>query len=106
VEYKIRIGMSRCLSDRSLKEFLDFHTHHKYLILAHSSKYYSELGRIAASTANNRDDLYAAYITLLMNALRLAATVKKNTNVLEHIMGYFKKQLTHDEKKELREVIG
>jgi len=41
-----------------------------------------------------------------MEALRLKATVKKHTNVLQHMMGYFKKQLTADEKQELLEVIG
>jgi len=41
-----------------------------------------------------------------MEALRLKATVKKHTNVLHHMMGYFKKQLTADEKQELLEVIN
>ena len=31
-------------------------------------------------------------------------TIKKNLNVLQHIMGYFKKQLSPDEKQELLEV--
>jgi uncharacterized protein YbgA (DUF1722 family) len=35
----------------------------------------------------------------------LIATVKKNTNVLQHIVGYFKNQLYSDDKKELLEVI-
>ncbi len=40
-----------------------------------------------------------------MDALKLLATVKKNTNVLTHAMGYFKKLLSSDEKKELIEII-
>ena len=35
----------------------------------------------------------------------LLATVKKNTNVLMHVMGYFKKMLSPVEKQELLEVI-
>jgi uncharacterized protein YbgA (DUF1722 family) len=35
----------------------------------------------------------------------MQATARKNTNVLQHIMGYFKRQLSHDEKQELKEVI-
>jgi len=31
--------------------------------------------------------------------------LKKNINVLQHLMGYFKKQLTADEKQELLEII-
>ena len=41
-----------------------------------------------------------------MSALELEATVKKNVNVLQHIMGYFKKRFSADEKAELTEVIG
>jgi uncharacterized protein YbgA (DUF1722 family) len=40
-----------------------------------------------------------------MEGLRLIATAKKNTNVLQHMTGYLKKQLSSDEKQELQEVI-
>jgi len=40
-----------------------------------------------------------------MDGIHLIATVKKNTNVLMHVMGYFKKHLSSDEKQELLEVI-
>ena len=40
-----------------------------------------------------------------MEALFLKATPKKNSNVLLHMMGYFKEQLSSDEKQELLEVI-
>ena len=42
----------------------------------------------------------------MMEALRLKTTTKKNGNVLQHMMGYFKKDLSHDEKQELLETIG
>ena len=49
-------------------------------------------------------DLYHQYELLLMEALKLKTTIRKNSNVLQHLMGYFKKQLTADEKQELLEV--
>jgi len=36
-----------------------------------------------------------------MEAVRLKAAAKKHTNVLDHPMGYFKKDLSGDEKQEL-----
>ena len=51
------------------------------------------------------DELYGRYETFLMEALKLKTTTKKNTNALHHMMGYFKKQLSPDEKQELLEVI-
>jgi uncharacterized protein YbgA (DUF1722 family) len=50
-------------------------------------------------------DLYQQYQTLLMESLQLKTTPKKNANVLQHMMGYFRGQLSSDEKKELLEVI-
>jgi uncharacterized protein YbgA (DUF1722 family) len=41
---------------------------------------------------------------MLVQALKLKATVKKHTNVLQHLMGYFKKDLSSDEKQELLEI--
>jgi uncharacterized protein YbgA (DUF1722 family) len=49
-------------------------------------------------------DLYAQYESILMEALTLKTTTKKNLNVLQHLMGYFKKQLSGDEKQELLDV--
>ena len=40
-----------------------------------------------------------------MAAMKLKPTVKKHVNVLMHMMGYFKKMLSGDEKQELIEVI-
>ena len=41
-----------------------------------------------------------------MEGLKLLATVRKNTNVLLHIAGYFKKSLPPEDKSELLESIG
>ena len=89
-----------------LGDLVAFHTRHKLLILAHSTKHYRELGRLVARAKEiPARELYEHYQSRLMEALRLKATPKKNTNVLQHLMGYFKKDLTPDEKQELLEVI-
>ena len=41
-----------------------------------------------------------------LEAMRLKTTVKKNYNVMLHMLGYFRKDLTADEKQELLEVMG
>jgi uncharacterized protein YbgA (DUF1722 family)/uncharacterized protein YbbK (DUF523 family) len=90
----------------SSRGLVSFHTGHKLLILSHSTEHYSKLGRFVADATTQGEGALATYITLLMDGLRLMATAKKHTNTLHHIMGYFKKQLTSDEKEELLEVIG
>ena len=90
----------------SIRDLVAFHTEHKLLILSHSPKYFSVLGRLVAKPKQNKpEDFNAEYVNILMECLRLVATVKKNTNVLQHIIGYFKNQLSSDDKKELLEVI-
>jgi uncharacterized protein YbgA (DUF1722 family)/uncharacterized protein YbbK (DUF523 family) len=92
---------------KSTGALVAFHTRHKLLILAHSEKHYREMGRLAAKARDYPiNELYERYQKILMEALSLKATVKKNANVLFHLMGYFKKELTPDEKQELLEVIG
>jgi len=85
---------------------VDFHTKHKLLILSHSPKHYKMMGKLVAQAKDlPLKKLYWQYQTLLMESLRLKTTPKKNANVLQHMMGYFKEQLSSDEKKELLEVI-
>jgi uncharacterized protein YbgA (DUF1722 family)/uncharacterized protein YbbK (DUF523 family) len=85
---------------------VDFHTKHKLLILSHSPKYYQMMGKLVAQAKNlPLKELYQEYQTLLMESLGLKTTPKKNANILQHMMGYFKEQLSSDEKQELLEVI-
>jgi len=84
------------------KGLVDFHTDHKYLIMAHSEKHMRALGKlVAAPHEKEKNELIQDYFVHLMDGLRLKATVRKNVNVLQHIMGYFKKVLTPAEKQEL-----
>jgi uncharacterized protein YbgA (DUF1722 family)/uncharacterized protein YbbK (DUF523 family) len=85
---------------------VEFHTEHKLLILSHSPKHYRIMGKLVAGAKGiPLKELYQQYQTILMEALQVKATPKKNANVLMHMMGYFKEQLSSDEKQELLEVI-
>lgn len=89
----------------SVKDLLEFHSRHKLLIMAHSPKHLSALGKLVSGQQGFGPDVRDLYIETLMEGLRLIATIRKNTNVLHHIMGYFKKDLGGGEKKELLEII-
>ena len=90
----------------SLRDLIAFHSDHKLLILAHSPKHYIALGRLLAEGKKYRaEQLHRDYLAMLMEGLRSVATTKKNTNVLTHILGYFKKRLSQDDRHELLDVI-
>jgi uncharacterized protein YbgA (DUF1722 family)/uncharacterized protein YbbK (DUF523 family) len=90
---------------RSMRSLVDFHTRNKLLILSHSQKHYRSMGKLVAEGKKMPlKELYDQYQLLLMEALKLKSTIRKNGNVLQQLMGYFKKQLTPDEKQELLEI--
>ncbi len=83
-----------------------FHSQHKMLILSHSEKIYRDMGKLVANQGGlNEQELFARYVTLLQSALQKKNTVSKHVNVMQHIMGYFKKDLASDEKQEILELI-
>ena len=90
----------------ALRAIVDFQTHNKLLIMSHSPKHLQEMGRLVASTKGLApQSLINRYQELLMEALKLKATARKNTNVLMHMLGYFKKDLDPSEKQEVLEIV-
>ncbi len=91
---------------KSAKGLIAFHADHELLLMSHSQKHYILLGRMVAGTKGllNVED-YNHYIMLLLEGLRLAATVRKSTNVLHHLARQLKKHLAAGDRKELAEVI-
>ena len=86
---------------------VDFHTRHKLLILSHSPKHYALLGKLVARIKEMPlPEVYERYQTLLMESMLLKTTIKKNANVLLHVMGYFKRNLSQAEKEELLEIVN
>ena len=109
--------IERMFSYRRWKDFLagspdlgalvQFHTCQKLLIMSHSTQLYREMGALVGRGKEmGWSELLRRYEELFMKALELQATVKKQTNVLMHVMGYFKQQLSPDEKQELLGIIG
>jgi uncharacterized protein YbgA (DUF1722 family)/uncharacterized protein YbbK (DUF523 family) len=87
---------------RSMKTLIDFHSRHKLLMLSHSPANAGVMGKLVADGKQMPiQAVYAKYESLLIETLRMKSTIKKNLNVLEHILGYFKKRLSADEKQEM-----
>ncbi|MCK9229891.1 MAG: DUF523 and DUF1722 domain-containing protein [Syntrophales bacterium] len=83
-----------------------FHGRHGLLVLSHSSTHYRAMEKLVADRKRlSRQELYEGYETLLMKAMEMKTTVKKNVTVLRHILGYLRRNLSSDEKTELLEVI-
>ena len=93
-------------STKSTGVLTQFHARHKLLLMAHSEKHCREMGRmLAQSNGRWNAELQGRYEAMLLDGLKCLATVKKHVNVLQHMLGYFKKLITPEEKQEMIEMI-
>jgi len=86
---------------------VEFHSRHKLLLLAHSPEVYRQLGQLVARAGTLKiESLIGDYQALLLMGLRLKTSPSKHLNVLQHMLGYFKKTLSADEKQEALDLFG
>jgi uncharacterized protein YbgA (DUF1722 family)/uncharacterized protein YbbK (DUF523 family) len=79
-----------------------FHTAHKLTLLAHSPETYRTLGRlVAAASAMAKAEVKTEYEGAFMRGMATLATTRKHVNVLQHMLGYFRKSLDDDSRAEL-----
>ncbi|MCH4890433.1 DUF523 and DUF1722 domain-containing protein [Acidaminobacter sp. JC074] len=83
----------------TMKDLIDFHRNHKYLLMAYHQKYQKDLGKIVANQAHCPiSDVIKTYEGLLKKALIHPLKRGTNINMLMHLFGYFKKELSSQEK--------
>ncbi|MAD00397.1 hypothetical protein CNQ84_02065 [Pseudomonas abyssi] len=92
----------------SASRLLAFHARHKYLLMAHQSPSYRQIGQMLANPGRGAAlrDTANAYFAELMAALRRPASRSGHSNVLQHVAGHFKKVLNPPEKEELQQLIN
>jgi uncharacterized protein YbgA (DUF1722 family)/uncharacterized protein YbbK (DUF523 family) len=93
-------------SGLSPRKLVEFHTEHKYQILAHNQSAYRRMGRLVAGAGSAPiDALGAQYVTELMAALSRRANPRGHTNVLQHLFGYVSSKLDAGDRLEMVEII-
>ena len=90
------------LDSSDLPGFIEFHARHKLMLMARGTEAYTRLGRIVSGVqkhdlAMRRD----AYIAGFMQTMAQRVSRKRHYNVLQHILGYFKRDLSSADKQEL-----
>ncbi len=72
---------------------IEFHSRHKFCLLAHDEAAYRRLGPLVAEAAARGLDAAAGeYIAAMMQALSRPAMTGGHVNVLLHVLGYFKRE--------------
>jgi len=103
VRNRWRALVARGLTRRRL---VAFHTAHKLLLRAHNETGYRRTGKIVGDAGKVPDrELFDTYETELHRTMATRSTRARHTNVLQHAMGYLKKELSPGEKQELLSAI-
>jgi len=90
----------------AVRDLVSFHEAHKLLLLAHDPIAYGRLGRIVANPRSvDRSTLQHAYSVEFTGALARPATRRRHANVLEHMLGYFKRALDDESRVELVSIV-
>ena len=90
----------RAIKDsESYKNLVNFHSINKFLLMAYNQNLMRNMGRIVANPLrHNFKSVVEEYENLLLLSFREPPHYTSHINVLMHILGYFKKKLSHKEK--------
>ncbi len=89
------------------KGIIDFHSRHKYLLVAHSQRHYRLSGKLLARAGHYSVQLLGSrYLKILMSGLGRIAGRGGHANALQHMQGYLKRELDGEARAELSELIA
>lgn len=90
----------------SAANLIAFYSRYKYLVMAHDVNRYKTLGPLLANAGRQSlESLASQFIAGLMQALKKPATRRSHSNVLFHLSGYLKHDLSSDERQRLKNLI-
>lgn len=99
LRHRFRTVSTTCLSMSSLGPLVAFHSQNKYLMMAYNQALLKTLGKIVANHQKmSVESVLALYGESLAGLYQTQPSVGKNVNMLLHLFGYFKHDLSSPEK--------
>ncbi|MBN2895826.1 MAG: DUF523 and DUF1722 domain-containing protein [Campylobacterales bacterium] len=100
-------AFERFKQEATMKALVHFHTCNKFLLQAKDETLYRQMGQLVGNAEHLAfSELLERYELLFKTAINRKSSIKRTRNVLEHMAGFFKRDLTPGEKAALREQIG
>jgi uncharacterized protein YbgA (DUF1722 family)/uncharacterized protein YbbK (DUF523 family) len=92
-------------SDPTYHDLVQFHTSYKYLLQSRSEKEYRLMGRIVANHEKHElTHILTEYVQHFEIALTYKNSINKTINIIEHMIGFFKNQLSKEERAVLHDL--
>jgi len=93
-------------TDLSIKSLLDFHQSYKFMLQSKNEVAYRKLGKTLGDyTKDNHESIVQSYETMFKQTIAEKSSIGKTRNVLEHMAGFVKNDLSEIEKTTLHEQI-
>ena len=88
----------------SAKALINFHTRHKFQLLAHSEKIYRQLGPMLGDLKSEPlESIADRYIHLFMEAMSKKVSRGSHINAMQHLLGYLKDAMGEEDRKVMLE---
>lgn len=88
------------MESEKMKDLVEFHSNHKYLLMAYNQSRLRILGKITANNENRAPrEVIREYYDTMTGIFKKTYSNKNLINAYEHMMGYFKEGLSSDEKQ-------
>jgi uncharacterized protein YbgA (DUF1722 family)/uncharacterized protein YbbK (DUF523 family) len=96
----LRARFRQARASRDIRDLVAFHTENKLLLMGYNQKELNALGRITANKEKKKkvDEVLREYETHLRKALARAPRCSSTINVLMHVFGFFKREISAKEK--------
>lgn len=89
----------RVKESKNLNDLIKFHSRNKMLLMAYNQENMRKMGRMLGNPYKIKfSELILKYQTVFYDGISDSPDCTANINVLMHAMGYFKKELTANEK--------
>ncbi|HZF70142.1 YbgA family protein [Sulfuricurvum sp.] len=86
----------------TISDLVRFHTINKFMLQSKDEALYRELGNVVANRENHTlETLLGIYELGFKTAIARKSSIKRTRNVLEHLAGFFKNELSKSEKETL-----
>ncbi|MDX1599561.1 MAG: DUF523 and DUF1722 domain-containing protein [Marinobacter sp.] len=90
----------------SPQALIEFHTRHKFQLLAHSERIYRQLGPMLGDLKSGPlPELADRYIHRFMEAMSQKVSRGSHVNAMQHLMGYLRDSMADEDRKVLMEQI-
>jgi uncharacterized protein YbgA (DUF1722 family)/uncharacterized protein YbbK (DUF523 family) len=95
------------MKEKNPGDLVEFHSRVKYLLMSYNQQKMRILGKLVSEAGKKelREEVFCKYYAGLKDIFSKMPRISNIVNTIQHIMGYFKNDLSHDEKQFLNKQI-